>query len=372
MISEIISWVMVVFSILGAIDCIIGNRFGLGKEFERGIMLLGTMGISMVGMIVIAPMIAELLRPALSAMAEFLPIDPSIVPATLFANDMGGASLSTELALDEKIGYFNGLVVSSMMGATISFTIPLALGMVKKEQHREVLLGLLCGIVTIPVGCLISGLVAGIPILPLVLDLLPLVIFSCVIAFGLMKFPNVCVKIFSVFGVIIKILITIGLVMGIFTFLTGIEISEHLDTYEEGIMIIANASAVMTGAFPLVFVISKVLRVPLGILGRKMGMNEISATGLLSTLATNVTTFDMVRDMDQKGIVVNSAFAVSAAFTFAGHLAYTLAFSAEWLPYVLVGKLTAGALAIVVSMFIYGRIYKNEKAEISENEQKTT
>ncbi len=357
-VSEIITWIMVCFSILGALDRIFGSRLGLGKEFERGIMLLGTMALSMVGMIVISPMIAELLRPALVVIGKV--IDPSIVPASLFANDMGGAPLSTELALNEQIGLFNGLVVSSMMGATISFTIPVALGMVKKEQHREVLLGLLCGIVTIPVGCFVAGLIAGISILPLLLNLLPLVIFSGIIAFGLMKAPNVCVKIFSVFGVIIKILITIGLVIGIFTFLTGIKLTEHLDTYESGIMIVANAAAVMTGAFPLVFIISKLLKKPLALLGKKLHINETSATGLLSSLATNMTTLDMMQDMDKKGVVLNSAFMVSAAFTFAGHLAFTLAFDPTWLPYVLIGKLVAGALALVVAIFIYGRLYKNE------------
>ncbi len=361
MVSQIISWIMIVFSILGAIDRIFGSRLGLGKEFERGIMLLGTMALSMVGMIVVSPMIAELLRPMLAAMAEVLPIDPSIVPATLFANDMGGAPLSTELALNEEIGLFNGLVVSSMMGATISFTIPVALGMVKKEQHREVLLGLLCGIVTIPVGCFVAGLCAGIAILSLVLNLLPLVIFSGIIAFGLMKFPNACVKIFSIFGVFIKILITIGLVIGIFTFLSDIKLSDHFDTYEEGILIVANAAAVMTGAFPLVYLVSQLLRKPLTALGKKMGINSIAATGLLSSLATSMTTFDMIQNMDKKGAVLNSAFAVSAAFTFAGHLAFTLAFAEEWLPFVLIGKLVAGALAVIVAMFIYGRIYKNEE-----------
>ena len=371
-VSEIISWIMVCFSLLGALDRIFGSRLGLGKEFERGIMLLGTMALSMVGMIVISPLIAELLRPALEKMAEVLPIDPSIVPATLFANDMGGAPLATELAVDEKIGYFNGLVVSSMMGATISFTIPVALGMVKKEQHKEVLLGLLCGIVTIPLGCFVSGLISGIAIVPLLLNLLPLVLFSGIIAFGLMKFPDACVKIFSVFGVIIKILITIGLALGIFTFLTGVKLTEHVDTYENGIYIVANAAAVMTGAFPLVYLVSKLLKKPLSLLGKKMGINDTAATGLISTLATSMTTWDMVKDMDKKGVVLNSAFAVSAAFTFAGHLAFTLAFSAEWLPSVIIGKLVAGVLSLVVAFFIYGRIYKNDKneAKTAENEAK--
>ncbi len=368
-ISEIITWIMVYFSVLGAVDRIFGSPFGIGKEFERGIMLLGTMALSMIGMIVISPLIAELLKPALEAMANVLPIDPSIVPATLFANDMGGASLSKDLAMNEQIGLFNGLVVSSMMGATISFTIPVALGMVKKEQHKEVLLGLLCGIVTIPAGCLIAGVIAGIPILSLLLNLLPLVIFSGIIAVGLMKFPDLCVKIFSIFGVIIKILITIGLAVGIFTSLTGAEFTKHLDTYEEGIRIVANAAAVMTGAFPLVFIVSKLLKKPLALLGKKLHINDTSATGLLSSLATNMTTLDMMKDMDQKGVVLNSAFMVSAAFTFAGHLAFTLSFDPSWISYVIIGKLISGILAVVVAMFIYGRIYKNEK-KTDENTEK--
>ncbi len=366
--SQVISWIMAIFSIVGAIDCIIGNRLGLGKEFERGMMLLGTMALSMVGMIIISPLIAELLRPALIKIAEVLPFDPSIVPASLFANDMGGAPLSEELALNADIGYFNGMVVSSMMGCTISFTIPVALGIVKKEQHKEVLLGLLCGIVTIPVGCFFGGLVMGISIIPLLLDLLPLVLFSGIIAFGLMKFPDICVKIFSVFGVIIKILITVGLVLGVFMFLTKLPLDKYIkvDTYMDGIGVVANASAVMTGAFPLVYLISKLLKKPLCALGRKMKINETSATGLISTLATSMTTFDMIQHMDKKGVVLNSAFAVSAAFTFAGHLAYTLAFRAECLPAVIVSKLIAGVLSLVVAMIIYGRIYKKEAAPSSQ------
>ena len=33
---DIITIVVIVFSILGALDYIIGGKFGLGKEFEKG------------------------------------------------------------------------------------------------------------------------------------------------------------------------------------------------------------------------------------------------------------------------------------------------------------------------------------------------
>ncbi|MBR5445993.1 MAG: ethanolamine utilization protein EutH, partial [Clostridia bacterium] len=127
-----ITIIMVVFSMLAALDRIFGCRFGLGKEFERGFMLLGTMALSMIGMIVISPWIAETLAPAFDVFRDLLGIDPSVIPASLFANDMGGAPLAVEIAHDREIGMFNALVVSSMMGCTISFTIPFALGVVDK------------------------------------------------------------------------------------------------------------------------------------------------------------------------------------------------------------------------------------------------
>ena len=125
---------VLLFSTLAAVDFVLGNKLGIGAEFERAFKLFAAMALSMIGMLVLAPVLAELLRPALQAMASALPIDPSIVPASLFANDMGGAPLSVEVAQNAEIGAFNAMVVSSMMGCTISFTIPFALGMVEKEQ----------------------------------------------------------------------------------------------------------------------------------------------------------------------------------------------------------------------------------------------
>lgn len=359
---NIVSWIMACFSLLGAADRIIGNRFGLGKEYEKGINLLGAMSLSMIGMIVISPVIADLLNPFLNLFSVYLPFDPSILPACLFANDMGGASLAVSLAKNSEIGNFNALVVSSMMGATVSFTIPVALGMVEKSRHDDMLLGLLCGIVTIPIGCFAGGLVLKLPIKLLFINLLPLILFSLIIGFGLMKFPEKSVKIFAFVGNFIKILIIIGLAIGIFRFLTGVEIIKNTATYEDGAKIVFNAAAVMTGAFPLIYIISKLLNKPMKLLSRRIGINETSAVALIGTLATNITTFPMIKDMDKKGTVLNSAFAVSAAFTFAGHLAFTLAFNSDYLPSVIVGKLTAGIFSLVVANFIYGRTAKKNAA----------
>jgi len=351
-----ITMVMVAFSMIAALDRIFGGKLGLAKEFERGIMMMGNICLSMIGMIVISPFIADVLQPVFGFVSDVLHIDPSIIPATLFANDMGGAPLAKEIALDEGIGMFNALVVSAMMGATVSFTIPVALGMVDKEQHKELLLGLLCGIVTIPLGCLVSGVILKLPMAALLINLLPLALFSVIIALGLVFCPELCVKIFGAFGTFIKILITIGLALGILKYLTGIELIEGLETFEAGGLICLNACAVMTGAFPLMNVLGRILKKPMQKLGTKMKVNETSVMGLLSSLATSMTTFGMMKDMDKKGVLLNSAFAVSAAFTFAGHLAFTMAFDANYILPVIFGKIAAGLLALLVAMIVHRRL----------------
>lgn len=60
---EILIAVMAAFAALGALDRIFGNRIGLGPEFENGILSLGSLALSMVGIISLAPVLAKVLRP---------------------------------------------------------------------------------------------------------------------------------------------------------------------------------------------------------------------------------------------------------------------------------------------------------------------
>ena len=353
---QVVPIIMIAFALLGALDRILGNKFGLGKEFEKGFLLLGQLVLSMMGMIIIAPVIADFLSPAFDFVYNVLGIEPSIIPATLFANDMGGAPLAERIAKDGALGMYNAMIVSSMMGATVSFTIPLALGCVKKEKHKALILGLLSGIVTIPVGCLFAGVVCGISFVPLILDLLPLIVFAALIAVCLLLFPDACIRVFNVFGLFIKVIVTIGLAHGMMELLLGKRLLENAAPAAEGALICLNAAVVMAGAFPLLFVLSKLLSKPRLLLGRALGIDKVSTLGFLSTLANNASTFEMMNDMDQKGTVLNAAFAVSASFVLADHLAFTLAFAPSYLFSMVVGKLISGVFAVCFAMFIYQKV----------------
>ena len=350
---SVITIIVLIFAFIGAVDFVIGNKMGVGKEFEKGFSLFCPMALSMLGMIVIAPAIGVWLKPIFDWFYNLFGIDPSIIPASLFANDMGGMPLAQSVAKNTSIGNFNAFVISSMMGAVISFTIPFALGMVKKEQHKEMFFGLLCGIITIPIGSIISGIMCGINFFELLINLLPLIIISIIIAVGIIFVPQICIKCFAAFGFFMKALAILGLVCAMFTFLTKIKINDNFDTFENGAFICANACVTLSGALPFMFILSKLLDKPLNKLGNKIGINGISAVALLGNMVTNATTFGLMEKMDKKGTVLNSAFAVSAAFTFGGHLAFTMAFDETYVLPMIVGKLVSGVFALILAFLLY-------------------
>ncbi len=353
---DIVAIVMAIFSVIGALDRIFGNRLGIGKEFEKGFLLLGELALAMMGMIIITPAIADWLSPVFEGFYTCFGIDPSVIPASLFANDMGGAPLAKEICKNDQLGMYNGMIVASMMGATVSFTIPIALGSVNKENQKPLLLGLLCGIVTIPLGCLAAGFLCGIAAGPLFLNLLPLLIFAAIIAVGLLLAPELCVKIFNLFGIFIKIIITVGLALGVLKFLIGWEPISGLTPIEEAAGICLNAAIVMSGAFPLLFILSKIIAKPMKALSRTLGIKENATLGFVATLANNITTFEMMNEMDKKGAMLNAAFAVSASFVLADHLAFTLAFDNRYLLPMVVGKVVSGLCAVGVALFLFKRM----------------
>ena len=358
---SVIKIVILIFSLIGTVDYLLGNKFGVGKEYEKAFSLFCPMALSMLGMIVIAPGIGVWLTPAFDGFYRLFGIDPSIVPASIFANDMGGMPLAQSICKSEDIGNFNAFVVSSMMGCVISFTIPFSLGIVKKNQHKELFFGLLCGIVTIPVGCFVAGLLCKLDPLALLVDLLPLILLSGVICAMLIFLPKICIKCFTAFGLFMKLLSIAGRAGAIFPVLTTKEIFPAFDTFENAVLVCANACVTLSGTLPFMYIVAKLVGKPLTKLGSKMGINAISTLALLGNLVTNASAFGTMEKMDKKGTVLNAAFAVSAAFVFGSHLAFTMAYDNRYVAPMVVGKLVAGVCAVILALLIYKK--ENTKTE---------
>ena len=349
---EILIAVMAGFSILGAVDRILGNRWGLGKEFEEGILAMGSLALAMVGIVSLAPVLASLLKPVVVPVFGFLGADPAMFAGTILACDMGGGALALEMTENREAALLGGVLNGSMLGATLVFTIPVAMGVLREEDRPAMAKGILCGIVTIPFGVLAGGIAAGFPMTMVLRNLIPIVLIAVLIALGLWRAERAMVKGFSLFGKLVVLLVTVGLAAAIVEELTGFVLIPGMAPISEGFETVGVIAILLAGAFPLVFVLTKVLRNPLMAVGRRLGINDAAAAGLIASLANSIATFGMVKDMNERGKVVNIAFAVSAAFVFGDHLGFTAGFAPEMIGPMIIGKLAGGVSAVAVAMWL--------------------
>ena len=347
-INGVIMMIMMIFMIIGAVDRMMGNKHGYGEQWESGFLAMGDLAMAMAGVVAAAPVLALILRPIIAPIYTLVGADTSMFATTLLACDMGGYPLAMQLAADEAIGNFAGLILGTMMGPTIVFTIPVALGIIKKEDRGYLGAGTLAGMITIPIGCIAGGLVMNmtpykISIVRVLQNLIPVIIVAGLIVAGLWFVPAKMINGFNVFGNGVTIVIT---------FFTAIMVEEDADgviPLESGLLVCGQIAITLIGAFPMVLWIQRTFKGPLSAVGKALGMNDQATTGMIANLANNIAMFNILGDMDPKGKLLNCAFAVSAAFVFGDHLGFTAGANKEMIFPMIVGKLVAGITAIIVA-----------------------
>ena len=349
---EIVINLMAAFAVLGALDRILGNPLGLGKEFEEGILTMGSLAMAMLGIIALAPVLATLLKPVVVPVFQVLQADPAMFAGTILANDMGAGPLAMELTENRDAALLGGVLTGSMLGATLVFTIPVAMGILSEEDRPAMAKGILCGIVTIPIGILTGGIVAGFELAMVLRNLIPIVLIAALIAVGLWKAEEAMVRGFAALGRGIIAIVTVGLAAAIVEALTGIVLIPGMAPISEGFETVGEIAIVLAGAFPLVSALTRLLRIPLTNLGKKLGINDAAAAGLIASLANSIATFGLVKEMNPRGKIINIAFAVSAAFVFGDHLGFTAGFAPEMLLSVITGKLAGGISAVLVALWL--------------------
>jgi len=209
------------------------------------------------------------------------------------------------------------------------------------------------------VGCIVAGLICGIDFITLIINQLPLILFAVIITVGLIKWEKITVKIMKAFGWFVQAVIIVGIMLGFINFMVGSEVIPGIDKMENCINTIVYIVGIMICALPVLYIIKKVFAKPLKFMGKKLGINEISALGFITTLGTSLTTFEMAKDMDSRGITLNSAFAVSASFALIDHFAFTMSYDARYVVPVIVGKVVSGVAAVVVAYVLLKRKEKN-------------
>ncbi|WP_336765087.1 ethanolamine utilization protein EutH [Paenibacillus sp. USHLN196] len=348
-INDVVMILIAFFLVLGAVDKAFGNKLGLGAAFTEGIMAMGPLALVMVGIVSLAPFLANMLIPLISPLYEAIGADPASFANTILAVDMGGYALAGQMAQSEQAGLFSWVFLGTMFGPTIVFTIPVALGILDRKDHPYFAKGVLIGISTIPVGCLVGGLVAGINFTVIYRNLMIPILLSVIIMIGLRYFTNQTVRLFKIFGSGITLLSLIGLVAIAVKTLTGWALIPNMAPLSEGITTVGTIAIVLAGAFPMVAVINKVCQTPLERAGRLLNLDAPTTAGLVASLAHNIPTFRMVKNMNPRGKVISIAFAVSGSFVLGGHLGFVAGMDKSMVTAMIVGKLTGGISAAIVA-----------------------
>ena len=362
-VSSAVMTVLMAFMVVGLVDKLGGNRLGYGAQFEAGFLAMGDLALAILGIISLSPVLLLVFEPIVSPLCRLIGASPAIF-ASLIAVDQGGYALALQLAgeADPAAGQYMGLIVSSMLGITVCFTIPYALRMTGEEDRGILGTGILIGIVTMPVGCLIGGLLMVFTSTPISLsalwaNTLPVILLAAVVASGLAFRPALMMRGFVAFGRILTVVVAVSPVVAIFQYVTGI----HLPLFyrmvvydpilkaiplESALLMVGQIAIVLCGAFPFIHFLSRRLAGPLDWLGSRLGIDPEAAAGLPIQLANSIPVWSRIGRMNDRGKLLNVAFAVSGSYTIGDVLAFVGGVNPEMVFPMLAGKLSAGVLAI--------------------------
>lgn len=387
-INSIIMLIMMIFLLIGAIDKIRGNKRGYGQEFDNGFNAIGPIGLALIGIYAAAPIFSMLLGPIITPIFTLVGADPSMFATTLLSSDMGGYALAQSMAKNETMTMFSGLILGTVMGQTITFTIPVALGILEKKDRPYLAAGVLAGLVGVPFGCIAGGLLMNITsykisFVTILINLIPVIIFATLLCLGLWFIPTAMIKGFNIFGTGVCIVGTMltaiavvqqitGIFLPVFGVMSTVNESTGMTNLDEALLVCGQIGIILMGAYPMAKWITKAFKKPLNKAGKKLGVDDVACSGMIANLANSVPMFSMVKSMSDKGKLLSIAFGVSAAFVFGDHLGFVARTSQEMVFPVIVAKLVAGIFAVAAAMIIAPKILPKIKAIQKKSDESET
>ncbi|MDR1137121.1 MAG: ethanolamine utilization protein EutH [Synergistaceae bacterium] len=368
-VSGVVMTILAVFMLVGLFDKLSGGKYGYGERFDAGFQAMGSLALAIVGIIAVSPVLLRVLSPFVTPLYQAMGASPAMFPASLLALDMGGYAMAVQMAQgDAASGNYAGIIVASMMGITLCFTVPYALTIIKKEDRAIFATGILLGVVTLPAGCILGGLAMNFTSTPmpfpiLLANTLPVIILAVLVGAGLILKQSLMLEIFTAFGKCVTFIATVSPGIAIFQYLTGIRLPLfHLMVEEDpilggvplevGLLLVGLIAIVLAGAFPMILFLDRKLGNLMAKFGEKTGIDSESSAGLLTQLANSIPVWSVMDGMNNRGKFLNIVFSVSGSFVFGDVLAFTGGASPEMIFPVIVAKLSGGILAILLAVLL--------------------
>ncbi len=379
-IGNLVIYMIMASALIGAIFSLIDDNNEIGRQFLEGINSIGSIFLPVAGIMASAPYITHFVTTVFAPMFSLVGADPAMAATTFIAVDMGGYQLAQELAHTNE-GWIMAMTAGYMAGATIVFSIPVALKMLKPADRRFLALGTMYGFITIPVGVLVSSLIifitepsirssistsgsADITIIfslkEIIFNLTPLCLICFSIAFGLYYSPEKMIKGFTILGKVLDISLRLVFIFCVIEYFTGMftklfgswgfdPIIADENDINRALEVSGYIGIMLCGAFPMVYIIRTYCKKPLQWLGHKFGLSSELTAALLACSANVLALFAMLNTLTAKDKIKAISFSVCSAFLVGDHLAFTANFQPSLIIAIITGKLFAGCLAIYLS-----------------------
>jgi len=383
MVGKIVIYIIMTCAVIGAIAAIRNSEEGLGAQFMEGLHSVGHIFVPAAGIMASIPFLSWFIDKVFGPVFSMIGADPAVAATSILATDMGGYQLA-EVLKETQEGWIMAMIVGFMAGATIVFSIPMGLAMLDKRDHKYMALGVMSGVLTIPIGALISSTIIAfsnahvrelistsgeakyqfaLGFGQILLNLSPLIVFVILIAVGLYFLPDLMINAFMWFGRIMDAAIKLVLVFSIVEIFTGLfstlfgawGFDPIMADQEDQFRALETAGYIgimLAGAFPMVYLLQKYAGGPLEALGRKIGLSKEGSAGLVATIANILAMFKLVKTMPPKDKVINISFAVCAAFLLGDHLSFTANFQPTLILPIIIGKISAGAIGIGLAYWL--------------------
>lgn len=344
----IVQILVAAFFIIGVIDHFFGNRLKLGEEFYKGLSTFPSLILGMLGIYSLSPLLGKGIQFIFSPVSRFSGLDVTFFSSVLLGTDMGGYRIAKELAESPEIGRFCGIILTSLLGTTLSFSLPLALSILSARDHNLFMKGFILGMISLPFGALAGGLIQGLSVSLILPYTLPLLIFSALLGFLFFWKEQWVILLFKIFQYILKIIGTTGLLLQGVRSIAGFNLVPDMLTLQESFLVISQIALFLGGVYSFIHIINRLLSRYLSRLGEKLDLTDNAFIAILGNSVSNLVIFAHFEKLPEKDQLLTAVLSVSGAFMIGGQLAYISSVEPNMVPAFLISKVTATAVSLLL------------------------
>lgn len=339
--------IMLVFAAAGLLDEILGGKLGLMPNFEKGLATMGGLAMSTVGFFAIGVTYVQTHAEAIAEAAKHMPFDPALIPSCLLAPDM---------AATPALAAFTGAMVAGSLGMTVGYQLPVFLAAVRKDEIGELMRGFIFGLIAIPSGLAVGGLMLGLPVRQLFFNMILVLVLCVVLIAAFVLVPELTMKIMIFIGNAIRIFSFFLFGVAVFgIFMPKYAVVENA-LIEEMLFMVLRMVIAACGGLVLSQVALKRLQKPIQRIGAILGINEEAVVGLFLSFIQSLAMLPLFSKMDKRGKVLNAAFSVAGAYVVGGQMTLVASLiPGNWVTAYMISKVLSGGLAVALAVICMRR-----------------